>query len=582
MTGRKPKRTASPGRAAATWIGGRVPTTLMFEGPEPFRGEAVLWFDAANDKLLAGDIVSPDAPASVLGDSLRMAMAENPGAGPVRVRVASEADVAQVLAVLPGVQIEIGPTPELELLADLLSEQTNEDFDEAPGYLLGGALAATDMARFFELMAELWKAAPWRFFEDTQVLELDAPALGVTGACVSVMGSANPMYGVEVFESYEDFEQFYSLIEDAPDDDAGDDEYEDTEDDEPWDLSVPSVGLVFTRADELHDEMRREVAEHGWVVAGAEAYPLLLTVERDGLLRPATPRDLQLACAVASALAALVREHARELRAGSLSELATGVVLDMPTPIEAAIRFPHTQVPATDAELPPPSDAEVELGRARGERRIEAFLASPAAQAASVTWRENAPSVLGALHDYKLDHLDGRLEGLRPWQLSAFLLDFVPRNVEADRDMVEQAPDVLTAYLAWLGANGDEPARVMARVCAHVAGLCEAFVRKALDPASFSLGKAFVMSARAAGVDLADRAALAAYQAKWNAELPPAGAGADEHARSRLVHAEQVVVRRRLDKPRRWFPLEGEQLPEPQSPCPCGSGRAFRKCCMPR
>lgn len=39
---------------------------------------------------------------------------------------------------------------------------------------------------------------------------------------------------------------------------------------------------------------------------------------------------------------------------------------------------------------------------------------------------------------------------------------------------------------------------------------------------------------------------------------------------------------RAASRARRWRPAEGEPVPPPTSPCPCGSGRRYKKCCKPR
>ena len=565
-----PKRSSHSG-PGTMWIGGRALTTLTIDEPEAFRAEAVLWLDATNDKILAGDIVKPPAPASVLADLLRKAIQDRPGATPARVRVARESDAALVREVLPDTEVEVGPTPEIERIARLMSREIGPRASVKPGYLESGRFAAADMAVYFEHMAALWQAAPWRFFDDTQVLELDVPSLGVFKACVSVLGASRQSFGAVVFDSFEDFEQFYSLA--GPPPGAGD---------KSWDLGVSSLGLTYSRGAELPANMRFEVAQNSWVVASADAYPLLMPVDPDAHLRPATERDLQLGCAVAAALVALVREHGRSLRSGIGDELTTSIELQASEPLAATIRFPHSHAPDDTRDEPLPPEAEIERARQQGVRRLEAFLESETAGTRTQEWREIAELMLMTFHDFKLDHLDGRLEGVRAWQVTVFLLEYLPRSVMARSDEVELTPDVLDAYFEWLGANGHEPELVMARVRARVERLREGFKAKALDPASFGPAKAFAMSAVAAGVDMNDPAALTAHQATFNRELDQARPTVLRRSRPRALKAGQVIANKKLEKPRRWFALEGEPMPAPAAACPCGSGRAFRRCCMPR
>jgi hypothetical protein len=103
------------------------------------------------------------------------------------------------------------------------------------------------------------------------------------------------------------------------------------------------------------------------------------------------------------------------------------------------------------------------------------------------------------------------LEGLKAGHLCEFLLDYVPRDVLADPDMVRDTPEVVDAYLEWLGQAGHEPALTMARLRTLARRWRREFLRKAVRPSAFSPGKTFLLSAQAAGVDLEDFAAVGAH-----------------------------------------------------------------------
>ena len=277
-----------------------------------------------------------------------------------------------------------------------------------------------------------------------------------------------------------------------------------------------------------------------------------------------------------------MREHGRSLRSGSADRLSTTTGLQDPDLPTVKIYFPHSSAPDDAPEESRPTEAQVEQARAQGVRRLEAFLASDLARGQTPAWLDTAAFMLGVFHDFKLDHLGGRLEGLRAWQVSMFMSEQVPRSVVADAETVHQLADVFDAYIAWLGATGHEPAAAIARIRARIQRNRAGFEKKALDPAFFSPGKAFAMSALAAGVDMSDRAAVAAHQERYNREHARPGVAGRQRSGPRSIRVDPVAIKKKLEKPRRWFPLEGEALPEPTAPCPCGSGRAFRRCCMPR
>ena len=380
-------------------------------------------------------------------------------------------------------------------------EDTDSLDDVVASYLQGGALAPAEIARYFELMAALWRAAPWRFFGDRQVLELDVPTLDVWGACVAVLGALGQMFGVVVFESFEEFEQFY----------AKSDPQACPADDDSRQPGVASLALTFNRGADLPAEMRFEVARQGWVVANADAYPLILPVEPDAHVRTATERDLRLACAAVAALAALIREHAQRLRARSGDELVTCISLDFPEPLEVTLGFPHSRrrkaIPGPRRPFALGSEHEHRLA----DRRLDEFHASELASRHLEGWLRSAVYMIDMFHGFKLDFQDGRLEGLRASHIAEFLLDYVPREVLADEEMVWHTPEVFDTYLEWLGESGREPRPTMTRIRGLVRYLRKRFIRRALDPLAFSPGKTFFVAALRAGVDLEDFAAVAAY-----------------------------------------------------------------------
>jgi hypothetical protein len=125
----------------------------------------------------------------------------------------------------------------------------------------------------------------------------DVPGLGVQGACLCVIGALGESLGFLLFPSLAGFEAFAERAgAQAPG--------------ERLDLGTTFLSLNFERGADLPPAMRREVAEHGWPVAGPHAYPRIDQCERDGSRRPVTEREVRLVSAVATSLASFFVKHA--------------------------------------------------------------------------------------------------------------------------------------------------------------------------------------------------------------------------------------------------------------------------------
>ena len=67
--------------------------------------------------------------------------------------------------------------------------------------------------------------------------------------------------------------------------------------------------LTFEPVKDLPPSMRREAIEHGWKVAGPDAYPVVKRQEPNGMLRPLVERDIEIATAAARSLRAFFARH---------------------------------------------------------------------------------------------------------------------------------------------------------------------------------------------------------------------------------------------------------------------------------
>ena len=80
-------------------------------------------------------------------------------------------------------------------------------------YFAGGHVSPAAVEKLFTAAFSLFAIKPWRVADDTQVLRMDIPALGVDGACLSIIGQLDESRGVLIFTSLDDFEQFLKANE---------------------------------------------------------------------------------------------------------------------------------------------------------------------------------------------------------------------------------------------------------------------------------------------------------------------------------------------------------------------------------
>lgn len=128
-----------------------------------------------------------------------------------------------------------------------------------PSYLADGRISPALVAEMFRHAGAVYRAAPWAAVFDSQLVRVDIPAFGITGAALCTIGNLGESFGLLLFPSLAAYDAF---VDGRPQIGPGPGE------------SI--LSLNFERASVLPARMRREIATHGWPVEGDSAYPLLL------------------------------------------------------------------------------------------------------------------------------------------------------------------------------------------------------------------------------------------------------------------------------------------------------------------
>ena len=201
------------------------------------------------------------------------------------------------------IPVTVAPTPELDELFQILVASMPAPGDDEPSYFAHGRVSADIVEMLFITSGALFAITPWTLADENQILRMDIPALGVDGACLSIIGQLGQSRGVLIFPSRHAFEQF---LEAAANSDP----------EQPRAAFGAGVlSLTFHNATHLPPAMRREAMQHGWPVESPDAYPLVAHRDPDGIPHPLVERDVETVAACALALRAFLTKHAAIFKA---------------------------------------------------------------------------------------------------------------------------------------------------------------------------------------------------------------------------------------------------------------------------
>lgn len=167
-------------------------------------------------------------------------------------------------------------------------------------------------------------------------------------------------------------------------------------------------------------------------------------------------------------------------------------------------------------------------------------------------------SYLSLLLSFGLDYFRALPTTLLEGELREILFDLIPRKVTMEAD--EAAPLVreFRAFFRFLHREFSvTSAARLATICDESAA--RKLKSKLSDSSSFGLAKSFFSAGRAAGFDMTSEDDIAAFTSAYNQQMTQQHDAIDDEA-STLIREKPTVGR--------------------NEPCPCGSGKKFKKCCL--
>ena len=210
---------------------------------------------------------------------------------------------------------------------------------------------------------------------------------------------------------------------------------------------------------------------------------------------------------------------------------------------------------------------EQELERFRLDKIQRRFLRSEAGSSAIKAYRDDVPFITDALLNYLWDYEGVYLEQISEQALYKVLIDLFPRKVVAAKEELEHVGPVVAVFLNWLENQAIVPHG--AALADRVKGWSNEIVARGMNPEYWSMGKGFSMRAQADGVDTTDIDAMRQYMHVCN--IQRLAQISDDGDDSLDRHNQRAPI-----------PIAGtESKTGRNEPCPCGSGKKFKKCCGP-
>jgi uncharacterized protein len=537
------------------WVGGRLTLPARIESMGDRRAEMALWVELPDLQVVGQVLEDPQDPQASFGQSLMRAMA-SPLVGeprrPQRVRVA-DAALAEQLKSFSFLSVEVAPTPEFDRVVRALGAFFGEG-----SYFSDPSLTPKDVEKFFVGARFLWAARPWTLAAADALVHVEVPAMGIKEGCVSIVGSLEEVRGFVFFPSYEDYER---MTESAGNVKPG----------EPL-ASHRALYFSFDAKEDVPEGMRKEVAEHGWQLADENAYPILLRMV-DGKHAPVLEHELKLATAVMRAIGAFAIRHPQALqnygdvkiRESQFDENDLEVILSVPHPLsdqalesEIPPRAMTLDSTPNPYGLPLESPKLKQLVRALGEFTLHRVLGLFCA-VASVPELPRPSVWLGEIMQHVKFADEAQARGIM--ELLMVVYSHVISTIERDGvdALIPEAADVdacrewARGYTALLGRI--DPAQIEERL------LDSAFAIQALA----EIPQMIKLLDELRG-DKTREAMLADYRESLADDADCLLEGWAE-ARAKPSRPPEATFRREMPKVGR------------NDPCPCGSGKKYKKCC---
>ncbi|MBN2476973.1 MAG: hypothetical protein JXB62_20360 [Pirellulales bacterium] len=207
---------ALPQRGGETWQGGlfRMSGRVSGEGPEAFHPYLPIWVAVDSGKVHLADPLLPEeaTPSAAVAALLDFALRnERGGYRPGRVEVADE-ELASQLGFLGEAGVQLAVVGRMETLErfveDLERNLAGATSPDVPGPLDGKGVTVDKMRQFAEAAAAFYRAAPWQYLTDEDLLQVESPRPPRGMECAVVLGAGRSAYGLGFYQNVDHYAQY--------------------------------------------------------------------------------------------------------------------------------------------------------------------------------------------------------------------------------------------------------------------------------------------------------------------------------------------------------------------------------------
>ncbi len=198
---------------------------------------------------------------------------------------------------------------------------------------------------------------------------------------------------------------------------------------------------------------------------------------------------------------------------------------------------------------------------------FDAFVGSPQYERLTEVQKDKAPGIVRFFAEYSFRYIGTAPERWNRDVLTECCVEILPRKVSAELAFFQAVAPVLSAFFDFLTVKNQlSKARELSTAVAELGG---EIVAASQDERNWGPAKALIMAAEKAGVDTCDQKALSLFMVEHNLR---------QLARIQARRAASVPPPPSPAAPARPV-CQSQPKPGRNDPCPCGSGKKFKKCC---
>jgi hypothetical protein len=269
---------------------------------KPTRAWASVVVSVTDGTIMGMRLAEQPPGAAEIGGLLAETMAA-PDAGeahrPTQVQLSSETWSAALATQLDELDVTREVVETLEAIDDVmafLADKVCDGAGEDQNLLHVDGMTPESVGSFFDAAAVYYEQAPWKKVGERPIRIECARFAGGPWFAV-LMGQAGMTSGLALYDSLETLEKIQQ--DDLP----------------PEEMAGMTAGwaVVFGTVEDLPEGDAAAAKQHGWRVAGSEAYPSVYRTDPGLQMRPPTPEELHLLEACLRAVPEFVRKKSRRV-----------------------------------------------------------------------------------------------------------------------------------------------------------------------------------------------------------------------------------------------------------------------------